>query len=405
MLEEQFLLNNFREFYAGHSVDVPAIGEREFGIGSFGKKIAKRHLSFPSQNELNSFLRETVPLFISYSVAYYEQPTATPMRRKGFLGADIVYEFDADDLKTDCKQGHDSWRCNSCQERGKGTLDSCPKCGAAVQKEQWFCPKCLEQTKKHVFRLLDFIGNDFSLREKISVNFSGNAGYHVHLRGNTVRFLSQEARVELLDYLTAKDLDLGKHGFGESGKMFLCPLSGKTSGWGKRLLASLFALFEEADSEKIAALGGIPYARANELVANKELVLRTMKEKGILFSISGRKNKQFWLSLLTHLVEKNALAIDRQTSIDISKIIRVPETLHGGSGLLAKDIPLQHLKEFNPLDSAVVFSDRGVKVFINSSPKFYLKGNWFGPFNQEEAELPLYAAIYLIARKSARLVG
>ena len=55
MLEEQFLLNSLKKFYAGHSAQVPDVAEREFGIGAFGKKIANRHLSFASQQELNSF--------------------------------------------------------------------------------------------------------------------------------------------------------------------------------------------------------------------------------------------------------------------------------------------------------------------------------------------------------------
>jgi DNA primase small subunit len=405
MREEQFLLNRFRGFYGKHSLSVPSVESREFGVGSFGKKISRRHLAFPSAAALNSFLRSSAPLFISYSVAYYERPDGTPMQRKGFLGADIVYEFDADDLKSECKQKHDRWSCPTCGGGGNGGVDNCPKCGAVVRKEQWFCPECVNETKRHVLRLLDFIENDFSLGEDVSVNFSGNAGYHVHLRGASVRSLSQDARVELLDYLTAKGLDLSKHGFGESGRMFLCPLPESARGWGRRLLESLVGLFEEGNAEKIAAFGNVSCSKVEELLAEKELVLRTMREKGILFSIAGRKNKEFWLSLLGHLVEENALAIDRQTSVDISKIIRLPNSLHGSTGLVAKTVPLGQLANFEPFDEAVVFSDESTKVFINKSPRFYLKGNWFGPFDQEEAELPLYAALYLVARGSALLVG
>ena len=405
MMEEQLLLNNFREFYQKQEVMVPEVSQREFGVGGFGKKIAKRHISFSSQQQLNSFLKEKVPLFISYSIAYYEKPASTPMNKKGFLGADIVYEFDADDLKTACKQKHDSWSCPKCSASGKGAVDNCPKCGSAVQKDEWFCPECLGETKKQVFRLLDFLQNDFGFTQGISVNFSGNAGFHIHIRSNELKHLGNEARIELLDYLTAKDFDFAKHGFGESGKMFLCPLPQESKGWGKRLLQGIINLFEEADAEKIAAFGGISYAKAKKLIENKELVLKSIKEKGILFSIPGRKNKQFWLSLLQHLLEQNSLDIDRQTSVDIRKIIRVPETLHGGTGLLAKKVEIQDLCKFRPLDDAVVFSDKSVKIFINSAPKFYLRKEWFGPFEKQEAELPLYAAIYLVGRKAAKLVG
>ncbi len=401
----EFLTGHFKAFYSGHKASVPDAGKREFGVGEFGKKISRRHISFASDSELNSFLRERSPLFISYSIAYYDRPASSPMSSKGFLGADIVYEFDADDLKTECKQEHDSWSCPKCGSDGKGTVDSCPKCGSHVKKDEWYCPRCLEETKRQAFRLINFLENDFSLGSDISVNFSGNAGYHIHLRGDAVRSLNREARIELLDYLTAKDMDFSKLGFVESGKMFLCPFEAETSGWGRKLLASLIKLLSEGDAEKIAAFGGTTNRKAKDLVDNKELVLKTIREKGILFSIAGRKNKQFWEGVLGHLVNENALDVDRQTSADINKIIRVPETLHGGTGLLAKSISLGALKDFRPLKDSVVFSDERVKVFINKSPKFYLKGNGFGPFENEEAELPLYAAIYLVARRSADLVG
>jgi len=404
MLEEKFLLDNFKGFYAGHKAEVPSVSEREFGIGSFGKKIARRHLSFNSNAELNAFLRSNAPLFISYSLAYYSSPSATPMDRKDFLGGDIVYEFDADDIKTECKQRHDSWQCLKCGASGKGILDNCPKCGAAVKKEQWFCPECLRAVKKQVFSLLGLLESDFGFGE-VSINFSGNAGYHIHLRGDGIKGLGREARIELLDYLTAKDLDFARHGFAESGKMFLCPLEGGATGWGKKLLDSLIRLFEEGDAERIAALGGVSFAKASALLESKELVLKNMREKGILFSIPGRKNKQFWLSLLQHFAGESSLDIDRQTSVDMKKIIRVPNTLHGGTGLNAVPVSVGELRSFNPFDSAVVFGDGRVKVFINKSPKFYLKHNWFGPFEQAEVELPLHAALYLVAKGKAKLVG
>ncbi len=405
MNEEQFVSKNFRNFYAKSDLSVPAISQREFGVGDFGKKISRRHLSFQSDSELNTYLREQAPLFISYSLAYYEFPERSPMSSKSFLGADLIYEFDADDLKTECKQRHDSWSCPKCEGTGKGSLDNCPKCGTPVKKEQWFCPECLDATRKQSFVLLDLLENDLGLDKGISLNFSGNAGYHIHLRGDSVKDLSHEARIELLDYLTAKGLDFAKQGFYESEKTFFCPYPKQAKGWGKRLLVLLEKLLGEGDSSKIAAFGGISVKKAKELLANKEQVLAAMREKGILYSISGRKNKQFWESILSHLVSSNTLDIDRQTSADIRKIIRVPDTLHGGTGLLAKSFSREEFKEFDPLSDTVVFSDESVKVFINKSPKIYLKGNWFGPFNEEEAKLPLYAAIYLVAKRRANLVG
>ncbi|KKW40743.1 MAG: hypothetical protein UY87_C0013G0016 [Candidatus Peribacteria bacterium GW2011_GWC2_54_8] len=67
----------------------------------------------------------------------------------------------------------------------------------------------------------------------------------------------------------------------------------------------------------------------------------------VALSMFGKKSKQFWQLLLEHFVEGQKLFIDRQTSIDLVKIVRVPETLHGGTGLLAKKIQLEGKKPVN----------------------------------------------------------
>ena len=73
--------------------------------------------------------------------------------------------------------------------------------------------------------------------------------------------------------------------------------------------------------------------------------------------------------------------------------------------LAAKKLDFNNLSQFNPLEDAVVFSEKPIKLNIGKTPKFFLKGNWFGPFEQQEIELPEFAAVFLLARKSAKLKG
>ena len=81
----------------------------------------------------------------------------------------------------------------------------------------------------------------------------------------------------------------------------------------------------------------------------------------------------------------------------------MPDTLHGSTGLIAKTVPLEHFKEFMPLKQAVAFGSRQIKVFINKAPKFKLGAERFGPYENEQAVLPEYAAIYLIGKGLASL--
>ncbi|HLD58758.1 MAG TPA: DNA primase small subunit domain-containing protein [archaeon] len=403
--EESFLRKHFSEYYKKHPVqEPPEISQREFGIGEFGKKITQRHLVFSSQGEFNSFLQNSVPFFVSYSTALYAKPGARPMQAKEFLAGDIVYEFDADDIKTNCKQLHDSWKCPKCNAEGKGTIDFCTECGSPVRKEQWFCNECLGEAKKQVFELKEFLENDFSFSEGISINFSGSAGYHVHLRGNAIKQLPQTARIELLDYLTGNSLDLESIGFFEKEKALHCPKAGSL-GWPKKILSGLREMIETQPIEKIAAIAGVRLTpNAKNFFEKKQAILQNM-EKGVFLPFPGKKSSEFWRVLVNFVFEQKRLDIDRQTSIDLNKIIRVPETLHGGTGFVAKKISFEGLKDFNAFNDALASeSSETVKVLIDKAPKFHLGREGFGPFRNSEAELPLNAAVFLLSKQKAQLV-
>jgi DNA primase small subunit len=409
--EEEFLRKHFQNFYLNNFVrGPPEISQREFGYGVFGRKIANRHLAFSSQAEFNSFLRKDVPFFVSYSSALYRFPSKRPMEAKELLKADLVYEFDADDLHTECKEKHDSWVCQNCGKSGKGRQLACDDCGSPTKVDEWFCRDCLKEAKAKVFALLDFLENDFGFSDGIAINFSGRAGYHVHVRGDSVRGLSHSARIELIDYLTAKGLSIFSH-FKKEDTFFSFHGLEK-AGWPSRIIQELQALLEQADAEKIALMGDCSMPLAKKLVEERHRILSSIKERNTIPSFFGRvsargqsKSDLFWQSFLNSIVAKIA-PIDRQTSIDLNKIVRVPETLHGETGLVSKELSVDSLKGFDPFDAGVAFSlDERVKLFINKAPSFYLAGQQFGPFDAVEEELPLAAAVFLLGRGAAVLGG
>jgi DNA primase small subunit len=398
-----FLRKKFSSYYKSVFVDVvPEPERREFGYGVFGKKIIARHLSFSNPKEFNVFLREETPFFVSFSPAFYEFPGNRPMERKKYLKSDLIYEFDADDIKTECKQEHDSWKCLECKAEGKGLIEKCPVCGSNVQTEEWVCVECLKATKKQTLKLIDFLENDFNFSEGISVNFSGSKGFHLHLRSEKIQQLNASARIELVDYLTANELDLEALGFVFSGKKMLCPKEENAFGWSKKILSSLKELIEKNEAEKISALGNARTSTIKKFLEKKETVLKGIKN-GFLFPVSANTEK-FWVSLLSNLTEKEKLFLDRQTSVDLAKIIRVPDTIHGSTGMIAKTLKKEQLNDFMPLNESIIFSSNPIKVFVKSTPRFSLMNESFGPFKEQETELPEFAGIYLMARNSAELI-
>lgn len=395
--ESIFLKKYFKQFYEKNFVDtVSSVEKREFGYGVFNRKIANRNLSFSSPQKMNDFLREKVPLFFSYSNSYYLKPSSTPMQTKNWIGGDLIYEFDADEITTECEYKNNFWHCKK-KFGQEAFIDETENKG---ETKQWFLKKGLLESKKQVFRLVEFLEKDFGFdRKGIHINFSGKAGYHVHFKSSNILELNKKARIELVDYITGKDIYFDNLGYDLENSLSIpkekCP-------WQKRINIGLKEFFEK-DASEIAQIVGLKNQRSKiqKYLNNKNDLLKKM-DQGHLIGFNLKKNKEFFSKIFEYIVNTYSVPIDRQTSIDIHKIIRVPNTLHGDTGLLAKKIEINELDSFDPYLDGVVFGDENITLFVNDVPKFKLKGNSFGPYKDEEINVPLYAAIYLIG-KGAKL--
>ena len=94
---------------------------------------------------------------------------------------------------------------------------------------------------------------------------------------------------------------------------------------------------------------------------------------------------------------------DEPVTCDIKRLIRLPFSLHGKTGLKVVKIGIDELKTFDPLNDAIAFDDDPVKIHLNTS--FTIKMNQ-QHFNLEpgEVEVPLYLAVFLIARRTASII-
>jgi len=337
-----FIRKKFREYYQKKGVVAPdSMEKREFGFGN-DKKIDYRHLSFTKEEELKNYFITNTPLYASFSSAYYEFPSAQPMNKKNILGADLIFEFDAE-----CH--HDSLTCS----------------------------ECLEKAKQNTQRLIDdFLIPDFGFdRKDIKVAFSGARGYHVYVVNDEVKHLNSDARRAIVDYLQAKNLDIKSIIRGGT------TLASK--GWRGRLARAAHQYAKESTDKKFE---------------EKEFILKKISEGNYdLF----RGPHSFWSKILSEQVVHLGSAIDQSVTIDISRLIRLPSTLHGGSSLLCKYV--DNLDKFDPFRDAVVFYNPPMKIkLVKDVSEFVLKEQTFGPFKAgEEKNLPEYAALYLICKESA----
>jgi DNA primase small subunit len=120
----EFVYGKFSDFYSNPSTVIPPpvlLGQRELGFFLFKERIMLRHKGFANISDLKLFLGDAVPSDAYHSCAYYENPEAE-MDKKGWLGADLVFDIDADHIPTSCDKLHDEWTCKGCGLTGKGKI-------------------------------------------------------------------------------------------------------------------------------------------------------------------------------------------------------------------------------------------------------------------------------------------
>lgn len=316
------LKEKFAEYYARRQPPLPpGFAQREFGFG-FEKKIDFRHKAFTSKREFDYYFESQAPLYASYSAAYYSLPDARPMERKDWLGADLVFDFDEPRL---------------------------PKEHYEKEHSALLCPKCLQAILDDALLLKEeYLESDFGFSKKdIELVFSGNKGYHCHVRSDAVHDLRQEARRELLEYVKGPNSMLRK--VSEERVKVLRGPDAHSLGWGRRFYNAAVRAFDSKDSLRAY---GLREPKLSRVFEDKERVLHLLA-KGNWDAFTGLE--KLWGGVFESVSAKCALNPDAQVTLDLARLIRLPESLHGGTGLLAAAV--KHSK-FNPLSNAVAFSWR-----------------------------------------------
>src|SRR2546430_1301985 len=99
------------------------------------------------------------------------------MEEKGWLGADLIFDLDADHLPNAAKMSY---------------------------------PEMLEAIRLKIIHLYDdFLRSDFGFEEKaMRLVFSGGRGYHIHVFDERVWPLGSHERREIVDFITGKGLEV-----------------------------------------------------------------------------------------------------------------------------------------------------------------------------------------------------
>ena len=385
-----------------------------------------RHTAFKKLRELNAYLAGVAPRHVYHSTAYYRDPKNRSMKEKDWLGADLIFDLDADHLQ-------------------------------GVEGKNY--PEMLAMVKVEYKKLLDFIMDDFGFEEDcLEMVFSGGRGYHLHVRSPQAYQLGSQERREIVNYITGKGLDtsrLVKKEFFEERNFESTTIQqgeyegissvesrvrsqrrggqiykGKSikkleihPGWNQRIFNGILKMMdqlEELDDHakrvKFFRQMGASKNRAEAIV--KRLFKGERGHKGIdlirkrrVDFFHGSTDKGLTNSFLEIVINKSAIEsmgeTDEPVTGDVHRLIRTPASLHGKSGLrVTRLATMEELDDFQPLEDAVVFSDRPVPVFPLKKASVFMKGEQFGLDEEEEQqELPEYAAVFAMGIGLAEFGG
>ena len=404
-----YIFGKFKDFYCDSSTVIPApsaISQREFAFLLLKEKAMVRHRSVAKISNLKSLFKENVPSDVYHSCAYYENPEAD-MDKKGWLGADLVFDIDADHIPTTCDKIHDEWTCGKCGFAGKGiTPEVCPACeGQKFELKSWPCESCVASARDEAVKLVDILEKDLGISsEDLHIFFSGHRGYHVQVENDDLKPLDSIARREIVDYvygtglMGSEEKRVGKKAKKSSERSLLL----HDFGWSKRIKAGMKKFILNATEEDYREIGIKQNVKG--ILLNKEAIATRYIEENRWTGIKGvGAGIETWLKIARHVKDLESAKIDTVVTTDIHRLIRMNGTLHGKTGLKKIEFPVNRLLDFDPFKEAVAFKEGTVKVSVSSAPEFRIGENMFGPYTNKTVELPTAAAVLLILKGRAEL--
>ncbi|AAV45348.1 MULTISPECIES: DNA primase small subunit PriS [Haloarcula] len=380
-----YLRGRFGDHYRQASVTPPpAANEREWGFIPWTEgpgETMVRHRSLLDLGEIEDFLGRRKPRHVYFSAGRYDEPSASTMSDKGWRSSDLVFDLDADHLPS-VVLGEDSY------------AEMLAKCKDALR------------------RLLDFLEDDFGF-DDLTIVFSGGRGYHVHVRDERIRHLERDARREVVDYVRGIGLEFDELVDEES----VAGTAGRSSpaqkrtlstegGWSARAHRHMLAVvddllaMEEADAlEQLQEYDGIGEGKATAALN----AARSNYEQLEAGNIDVHPAFYQLAKILLHeVVAADNAPIDEPVTTDTNRLIRLPGSLHGGSGLEVQRIDRDDLDAFDPLVDPVPETFRGhdITVEVTDGGLVELDGDSF-TLEAGNQTVPEHVGVFLMARGRA----
>jgi DNA primase small subunit len=375
-----FIKKKFQEHYKKDPPQSPPnLKQREWGFLMFDPQSGmRRHKGFLSDLEMQEYVQAMVPAHVYHSAAYYEHPAAGTMNEKKWLGADLIFDLDADHLP----EPADSYK------------------------------SMLDAVKKETIKLIGFLTDDFGFEDdELHIAFSGGRGYHIHVRDPRVLTLDSAQRREIVDYISGTGLNTSHifkreiiEGDEKKSKILKMP-SESQGGWGRSVNRELIKYLQELARDENAEQKLTEFKNIGKKKAEK--IIETMNNPKHLaqlrkgnFDALSSLHMEFWETAIQQIIHNIQGHIDEPVTADVKRLIRAASSLHGKSGMKVISLTVDQLNDFDPLIDAVVFGQDEIKINVTKPTTIEMMDERF-ELDEGKNILPEYAAIYLMCRGGA----
>ena len=456
-----YIKNKFEEYYRNSNLLMPHdFKRREWGFIHFKylpKVVMQRHMDFSSEGEVVDYIRGTAPAHVYHSAAYYEYPGAGTMKEKNWQGADLIFDLDADHLPQVARSyaemlanvksetiklidfllddfGFTENSINIVFSGGRGyhihvrdptvfSLESPERreivdylSGTGLMTDFLLKPakhkvyangkfgkKQLESSKR--ISSFDDVAGGFGWGRRIS-------RYIIHFMKDISEKDDEEAVNEMIELIrNYQSKKVSTHHIHPEKEELIIRMKSEDHKMGLKKIADAVRIPVDDVRKVLIKNNLMDFKRETTVKLNK---IRSMAQNPKALEMIGEKgiidDPYIFDAVVEKAIEDNSIHLgsahtDEPVTADIKRLIRVPCSLHGGSGMKVVPLTLSEFKKFEPLNDAVVFSGKEIDIEVISplkpqNSKVEMRGESF-TVSEGINTLPEYAAIYLMCRGAA----
>ena len=290
----------YTEHYENNTVMIDEIERREIGFTPWGKTgVPLRNLYFPTIEHLSQDLVRRKRYGVFASISKYQDPLPRQASKRGLISTDLVFDID---------------------QKVEGS------------RYNWMCEICGVMSE-----IVDMMTNDLGFPEDdLVIDFSGSKGFHITVDNKQYEPLTKSDRTSLLDYLRAENVDL-------------INLGTSSGGWHKRYtdflsrIAALMGDEDKANEQRLLSMGvAKKWAKKLGNLLSSPTAREDMKASRLELEAGLEKSLK---TLFISKQKERFSPIDTKITADLTRMFRVPGSIHPSTGLVSARLLLSDLSD------------------------------------------------------------